>query len=65
MFQQSQQISQSKHDEFLTSINMAEAPLCAMQVLGNKLLRRPDLLVVLQGLDALEVVRSAIYDFAG
>jgi hypothetical protein len=32
----------------LTSIDMAEPPLCSMQILGNKLLGRPDLLVVLR-----------------
>lgn len=42
-----------------TSINMAKPPLCAMQILGNELLRRPDLLVVLQRIEEIEVVRSA------
>ena len=41
---------------FHTSINMSRPPLCAMQVLGNELLRRPDLLVVLQRIEELEVV---------
>jgi hypothetical protein len=32
----------------LTSIDMAEPPLGSMQILGNELLGRPDLLVVLR-----------------
>ena len=43
-------------DVFHTSINMSRPPLCAMQVLGNELLRRPDLLVVLQRIEELELV---------
>ena len=68
MLQQLQQYSPGIHDTFHTSINMAETPLCAMQVLGNELLGRPDLLVVLQELKTwkwLDKKCKWLYDFAG